>query len=171
MSRPGFAFRSATTARGSSLTMRTPGCVAAGSVREKTTTSSPGMAPCPPCAVVTSYVLRPMIAVSNSLYSAAKSMAGSFTIQSNSPLGPAMKPSRLIATWYRSRLVIGRPPNEQSVGAARAELPNHRHHRAPAAMVHLDGHLSRPGTRSVRVGRQHHHGDLRPVQLTRHQRT
>jgi hypothetical protein len=32
------------------------------------------------------------------LMSASKSMSGSMTIQSNSPLGPAMKPSRLVAT-------------------------------------------------------------------------
>ncbi|HLA11040.1 MAG TPA: hypothetical protein VJ023_10650 [Pyrinomonadaceae bacterium] len=35
-----------------------------------------------------SYVLRPITAVSNSLNSAAKPMAGSITIQSYSPFGP-----------------------------------------------------------------------------------
>ncbi len=99
MSRPGFAFSAATTSRGSSLTMLMPGRLEDGSVREKTTTSRPGMAPDPPCAVTTSYVLRPMTAVSNSLNRASKSIDGSITIQSASPFGPAMKPSRLTATW------------------------------------------------------------------------
>ena len=82
MSRPGFSFSVATTVPGWSLTIRTPGYVAGGRVRENTTTSRPGMAPCPPCAMTTSYVLRPITAVSNSLYIAAKSMDGSMTIQS-----------------------------------------------------------------------------------------
>src|SRR5262249_47369204 len=120
MSRPGFDFSAATILRGSSLKMRTPGYEAGGRVREKTTTSRPGIAPYPPCAVRTSYVLRPITAVSNSLNSAAKSMEGSITIQSYSPFGPAMKPSRLTATWYRNRLLIV-PPYHKHL--ARASTP------------------------------------------------
>ena len=49
----------------------------------------PGSAPWPPSiAFITSCVLRPITAVSNSRYMAPKSMAGSMTIQSNSPLRP-----------------------------------------------------------------------------------
>jgi len=50
-----------------------------------------------PIRRIASNVLRPMRNVSNRPISAAKSMSGSITIQSYSPLGPAMKPSRLIA--------------------------------------------------------------------------
>jgi hypothetical protein len=38
-------------------------------------------------------------------YMAAKSISGSVRIQSNSPFGPAMNPSRLDATEYRSSFI------------------------------------------------------------------
>ncbi len=97
MSLPGSALSAVTTATGSSLVIRSPGRVTGASVRENTTVSMPGMAPSP-IASTTSWVLRPMTAMSNSAYMAAKSMAGSMTIQSKSPLARAMKPSRLTAT-------------------------------------------------------------------------
>jgi hypothetical protein len=62
--------------------MRTPFIAFGDRLRENTTTSSPFIAPVPPCAVITSYVFRPMTAVSNSLNSAPKSIDGSDTIQS-----------------------------------------------------------------------------------------
>ena len=42
-------------------------------------------------------------------YMAAKSMSGSIGIQSYSPLGPAMQPSRLQATEYRSWRIVVHP--------------------------------------------------------------
>ena len=59
---------------------------------------TPGITSPPPCWRVASYVFRPRSTVSNSPMSAPKSMSGSMTIQSLSPLGPAMYPSRLMAT-------------------------------------------------------------------------
>src|SRR5512132_2271856 len=101
ISAPGCAFSFATTLPGSWLTMRRPGFSLWGSVRENTTTSSPPMLKSP-AVVITSYVFRPITAVSNCLYIAEKSIDESATIQSYSPFGPAMKPSRLTATPYRT---------------------------------------------------------------------
>ena len=50
-----------------------------------------------PMRRMASKVLRPIRKVSKRAIIRAKSMSGSMTIQSYSPFGPAMKPSRLIA--------------------------------------------------------------------------
>ncbi len=55
-----------------------------------------------PIRIIASKVLRPIRNVSNCASIPAKSMSGSMTIQSYSPLGPAMYPSRLIAPPYRT---------------------------------------------------------------------
>src|SRR5690349_20721157 len=47
-----------------------------------------------------------MRAVSNSFRRAAKATVGSMMIQSYSPPGPAIKPSRLVATLYLNRLTL-----------------------------------------------------------------
>jgi hypothetical protein len=57
----------------------------------------PGKVPFPARAMP-SKVRRPMRTVSNSSNRAPKSTSGSMTIQSASPFGPAMYPSRLAAT-------------------------------------------------------------------------
>ena len=72
-------------------------------VREHTMFWMPGVDFAPfPIRPITSKVLRPIRNVSNCVNMPAKSMSGSMTIQTYSPLGPAMYPSRLIAPPYRT---------------------------------------------------------------------
>ena len=78
--------------------------VAALPEREKTIVFIPGIAVLP-CFTIISNVRRPISSVSNCLKSPVKSISGSMIIQSDSPLGPAMYPSKLIAIWYRIRLM------------------------------------------------------------------
>jgi hypothetical protein len=66
-------------------------------VFEKTTIFLPGIGAFP-AFVMRSNVLRPINSVSYFANIAPKSISGSVTIQSSSPFGPAMYPSKLLAT-------------------------------------------------------------------------
>src|SRR6267142_801805 len=69
-----------------------------------------------PIRAMASNVLRPIRNVSNCASIPAKSISGSIVIQSYSPLGPAMYPSRLMAPPNRTSRIVPPETRHLSVG-------------------------------------------------------